>query len=243
MKSKIDAAERAVARYQKQYLSADTKCRDAKKELVSSEESGVRIREATAKFNNANEFLGVVLERLEKAREELASLDAQAIEEEDNGEIDDSGDDWSEVAVNTSGGAVARVRSMSGDSRDDEGVEEEEEDLEDYSNPDGDSKEEDNLFVENDESEESSEGNAGFQGELILIIPTSIDNKLYIVDERQKYNESKVEIEMMFLEERDAKILYEDSPYNALLLEHLLTMPASMNLFDDLNYEGMVLKA
>jgi len=244
MKSKIDTATRAVRICQKQYSTAEKNYMDAQRALIFAEDRAERVDYARSKLETTYQILEMTIEKLAKAREELLLLEEQAIEADDTGEMDDSGDEWSDTpVVHSSGGAVERVRSMSSDSRYDDGVEEEEEDLEDSSNPDGDSKEEDNLFVENDESEETSKGNAGFQGEFILIIPTSIDNKLYIVDERQKYNESKEEIEIMFLEERDAKILYEDSPYNALLLEHLLTMPASVNFFDNVNYEGMVLKA
>jgi hypothetical protein len=245
MKSQIDAAERAVKRCQTQHLNADSKYRDAIKNLISSENSGIRVIEAKAKLENAKTFLDLSLERLEKAREELSSLNVRAIEDEDNGKMYDSGDDWSDTPVfGSAGGALSRVRSVSGESRDNEGVDEEKDHfIENNCEPDENSKEEDSLFLEDSEYTENKEENASFQGEFILIIPAKLDDPILIIDERQKYNESKEEIERILLENQEVKILYEDFSYNALLIEHVLKAPTSVTLFGDINYEEILLQA
>ena len=111
------------------------------------------------------------------------------------------------------------------------------------SEPDKESKEEDSLFLEDSEYTENKEENASFQGEFILVIPTKLDDPILIIDERQKYNESKEEIERILLENQEVKILYEDFSYNALLIEHVLKAPTSVTLFGDINYEEILLQA
>jgi hypothetical protein len=242
-KQLINIATTKIDRLQRQFDLAQERVTRAEESFIEARDKNEGIANAIFRLTGAKAHFNDIRKTLGDARKELEGLmQVRAIEEED-----DSGDEWSDSPVinGSGGGEVLRVRAMLGGSQGDEAVEEEKEDafIDEESEPEEESKEDDSLFVEDDESEETSEVNAGFQGEFILVIPDGIDNKIFIVSENKGCNESKEEIERMLLEEKDAKILYEASPYNALLLEHVLTMPVSMNLFNNVDYEGMLLKA